>query len=114
MRRVLELQELLRPAVVVAVAALIGAVVSESTQAYFTDTLVKVAIVVALYVFIGNSGVLSFGHVAFVALGAWTAGVLTVPISEKPATMPNLAHFLLHRHVGNVTSLVLAAVIGGI
>ncbi len=98
----------------VVAAALLGTLVSLSTQTYFTDTLVKVAIVVALYVFIGNSGVLSFGHVSFVALGAWTAGVLSVPRSEKPAIMPNLAHFLLHRHVGNVMSLVLAAVVGGV
>jgi branched-chain amino acid transport system permease protein len=114
MRRVVALQEVVPPIALVAIAAVLGTLVSVSTQAYFTDTLVKVAIVVALYVFIGNSGVLSFGHVAFVALGAWTAGVLTVPIAEKPATMPNLAHFLLHRHVDNVTSLVLAAVVGGI
>ncbi|HEV2592956.1 MAG TPA: branched-chain amino acid ABC transporter permease [Gaiellaceae bacterium] len=114
MRRLAAYQEVVPPLVLVVAAALLGTLVSVSTQAYFTDTLVKVTIVIALYVFIGNSGVLSFGHVAFVALGAWTAGVLTVPISEKPATMPNLAHFLMHRHVGSVTSLVLAAFVGAI
>jgi branched-chain amino acid transport system permease protein len=108
------LEELLGPVVLVVGAALLGTLVSVSTQTYFTDTLVKVSIVVALYVFIGNSGVLSFGHVSFVALGAWTAGVLTVPPTEKPAIMPDLAHFLLHRHVGNVVSLAVAAVVGGI
>jgi branched-chain amino acid transport system permease protein len=108
------LDEVLGPVVLVVVAALLGTLVSISTQTYFTDTLVKVSIVVALYVFIGNSGVLSFGHVSFVALGAWTAGVLTVPPSEKPAIMPNLAGFLQHRHVDNVESLVLAALVGGI
>jgi branched-chain amino acid transport system permease protein len=107
-------EELLAPVALVVGAALLGMLVSISTQTYFTDTLVKVAIVVALYVFIGNSGVVSFGHISFVALGAWTAGVLTVPASEKPAIMPNLAHALLHRHVGNVTSLALAALAGGI
>jgi branched-chain amino acid transport system permease protein len=112
MRR--HLEELLGPVVLVIAAALLGTLVSISTQTYFTDTLVKVAIVVALYAFIGNSGVLSFGHISFVALGAWTAGVLTVPASEKPAIMPNLAHFLLHRHVSNVSSLVLAGVAGGV
>ncbi len=106
-------EELLGPVVLVVAAALLGTLVSISTQTYFTDALVKVAIVVALYVFIGNSGVLSFGHISFVALGAWAAGVLTVPVGEKPAIMPNLAHFLAHRHVGNVTSLVLAALVGG-
>jgi len=112
--RRLHLDEVIAPVALVVGAALLGTLVSISTQTYFTDTLVKVSIVVALYVFIGNSGVLSFGHVSFVALGAWTAGVLTVPPGEKPAIMPNLAGFLQHRHVDNVESLILAAVVGGI
>jgi branched-chain amino acid transport system permease protein len=56
----------------------------------------------------------SFGHISFVALGVWTAGVLSVPRAEKPAIMPGLAGFLLHRTVGNIPSLILAAVVGGI
>ena len=114
MSRLRGIEQLLGPAALVIVAALLGLLVSQSTQTYFTDALVKVAIVVALYVFIGNSGVLSFGHVAFVALGAWAAGVLSVPAAEKPAIMPNLAHFLAHRTVGNIQSLAIAAVVGGI
>jgi branched-chain amino acid transport system permease protein len=114
MRRVLELQELVGPVVLVIAAALLGTVVSLSTQSYFTDALVKVAIVVALYVFIGNSGVLSFGHISFVAVGAWTAGVLSVPAAEKPAIMPSLLHVLRDRTVGNLPSLALAALVGGI
>jgi branched-chain amino acid transport system permease protein len=106
------LPELLGPAALVLVAALLGLGVSTSLQTYFLDTLVKVSIVVALYVFIGNSGVLSFGHVSFVALGVWTAGVLTVPTGQKDAIMPGLAHFLLHANVGNVPSLLLAALAG--
>jgi branched-chain amino acid transport system permease protein len=113
-RRLAALQELAAPLHHVVAAALLGTLASISTQTYFTDTLVKVAIVVALYVFIGNTGVLSFGHVSFVALGAWTAGVLSVPSAEKPAIMPNLAHVLLHTHVGNVESLALAAAVGGL
>jgi branched-chain amino acid transport system permease protein len=108
------LQELAAPVLLVIAVALLGTVVSASTASYFTDALVKVAIVVALYLFIGNSGVLSFGHISFVAVGAWTAGVLSVPVGEKPAIMPNLAHFLRDRAVGNLTSLLLAALVGGI
>jgi branched-chain amino acid transport system permease protein len=114
MRRLVGLQELAGPALLVIVTALLGTLVSISTQGYFTDTLVKVAMVVALYVFVGNSGVLSFGHISFVAVGAWTAGVLTVPSSVKPAIMPNLAHVLRDRTTGNLSSLALAAVVGGI
>jgi branched-chain amino acid transport system permease protein len=114
MRRLLGAQELLGPVVLVIAVALIGTIVSTSNASYFIDALVKVAIVVALYLFIGNSGVLSFGHISFVALGAWTAGVLSVPGAEKPAIMPNLAHFLRERTTGNLTSLLLAALVGGI
>jgi branched-chain amino acid transport system permease protein len=106
--------ELAAPCALVVATALLGTVVTGYVQGYFVDTLVKVAIVVALFTFIGNSGVLSFGHISFVAVGAWTAGVLSVPVAEKPAIMPNLAHFLGHRAYGNVTTLVLAAVVGGI
>ena len=114
MRRLVELQTLLGPVVVVIAAALLGSVVSASNASYFTNALVNVAIVTALYLFIGNSGVLSFGHISFVALGAWTAGVLSVPVSEKPAIMPNLAHVLRDRTTGNLGSLALAALVGGV
>jgi len=104
--------EFLVPAALVVATALLGLEVSVYLQAYFIDTLVKVAIVVALYVFIGNSGVLSFGHISFVALGAWTAGVLTVPELQKRLVMQGLAHSLLTTNVGNIASLALAAGVG--
>ena len=114
MRRAAPLVQLAAPAALVVVAALVATLVSQSSEGYFIDALVKVSIVVALYVFIGNSGVLSFGHVSFVALGAWLAGVLSVPVSQKPAIMPNLAGFLRDSTVGNVPSLALAALVGGV
>jgi branched-chain amino acid transport system permease protein len=106
--------ELLAPVVLVVAVALFGTLVSISTQTFVTGALVNVAIVVALYLFIGNSGVLSFGHISFVAVGAWTAGVLSIPLAEKPAIMPHLAGFLRHTTVGNVPSLALAALVGGV
>jgi branched-chain amino acid transport system permease protein len=108
-----DVAELGGPVVLVLLTALFGTTVSLATETYVINTLVAVGIVVALYVFIGSSGVLSFGHISFVAVGAWTAGVLSVPQSEKPAIMPNLAHFLRDTTVGNVPSLALAAAVGG-
>ena len=35
--------------------------------------------VVAVYVFVGNSGVLSFGQISFVAVGGFASGVMTIP-----------------------------------
>jgi branched-chain amino acid transport system permease protein len=99
------------PALLVVVAALLGTRAG-ANQTYFVDALVNTAAVVGLYVFIGNSGVLSFGHISFFAIGAWTAGVLTMSASSKPAIMPGLAGFLRDSTVGNVPSLVLAAALG--
>ncbi len=114
MRQARAALELLVPVVLVVAVALFGTTVSTSTQTYVITTLVNVTIVVALYVFIGNSGVLSFGHISFVAVGAWTAGILSMPTAEKPAIMPNLAGFLRDTTVGNVPSLALAAGVGAV
>jgi branched-chain amino acid transport system permease protein len=104
--------ELLGPVVLVVLTALFGTLVSTSTQTYVVSALVNVSIVVALYVFIGNSGVLSFGHISFVAVGAWAAGVLAIPLTEKPAIMPHLFGFLRETTVGNVPSIAVAAAVG--
>jgi branched-chain amino acid transport system permease protein len=104
--------QLLAPIALVGIAALVGTIVSTSTETYVINALVNVAIVVALYVFIGNSGVLSFGHISFVAVGAWAAGVLSMPVGEKPAIMPNLASLLRDHTIGNIWSLALAAAVG--
>jgi branched-chain amino acid transport system permease protein len=112
MRRVTPLLQLLAPLALVGAAGLLGTFVSTSTETYFINALVNVAIVVALYVFIGNSGVLSFGHISFVAVGAWAAGVLSMPVEEKPAIMPHLFGALGNHTVGNLWSLVIAAAVG--
>src|SRR3954471_14014573 len=114
MRRARAALELSAPIALVLAVALFGTTVASSTQTYVITTLVNVVIVIALYAFIGNSGVVSFGHISFVAVGAWTAGILSMPASEKPAIMPNLAGFLRDTTVGNVPSLALAAAVGAL
>ena len=113
MRALRSLLPVLAPAALVVATAVVGALFERSTEIYFINALVSVSMVVALYVFVGNSGVLSFGHISFVAVGAWTAGVLSVPVEEKPATMPSLFGFLADTTVGNIPSLLLAALVGG-
>ena len=64
----------------VVAVGLVSTTASPSNQVYFLNALVSVAIVVAIYVFVGNSGVISFGQISFVAVGAFAAGVMTVPL----------------------------------
>jgi len=116
MRRAAGTMELLGPIAVLVLVGIVGGMgfVDPDLEIEFRGALVSVAIVVSLYVFVGNSGVVSFGHVSFVAVGAFAAGVMTVPVELKPTITPGLFPFLADRSVGNATSLVLAAAVGGV
>ncbi|MEM7497432.1 MAG: branched-chain amino acid ABC transporter ATP-binding protein/permease [Pseudomonadota bacterium] len=66
---------------------------------------VNVAAVVALGVFCGNTGIVSFGHGAFMLLGAYTSGILTMAASLQRSALPQLPGFL----AGHELSLLAAA-----
>ena len=61
----------LRLALLVVLVGICSTFVSRSNEIHFLNALAAVAIVVAIYVFVGNSGVLSFGQISFVAVGAF-------------------------------------------
>jgi branched-chain amino acid transport system permease protein len=51
-------------------------------------------VVLGLQIFSGNSGVLSFGHVSFMAVGAYTSALLTIPTAIKEFTFLTMPDFL--------------------
>jgi branched-chain amino acid transport system permease protein len=105
---------LLGPAALVVLLAVIASqTVNAADDVRFRAAIVDVALVVALYVFVGNSGVLSFGQVSFVAVGGFAAGLMTVPSDVKPGVLPDLFPFLKEQSLSNPSSLVLAAGLGG-
>ena len=97
------------PVLLVVLAALLGSFASTATEIYFVSALVSVTIVVALYVFVGNSGVVSFGHISFVAVGAWAAGVLSVPSPRSRRSCRTCSRSCADHTVGNIPSLLIAA-----
>jgi branched-chain amino acid transport system permease protein len=113
-RRLVDLQEVIAPAILVVAVGIGSTYVSSSNEIYFLNALVSVAIVVAIYVFIGNSGVLSFGQMSFVAVGAFLAGIMTIPLESKTGVLPELFPILRDHTVGNLASLLLAAAAGGL
>jgi branched-chain amino acid transport system permease protein len=113
-RRSLDLlAQVLVPAALVVAVGIGSRLVSSANEIYFLDALVSVAIVVAIYVFVGNSGVLSFGQISFVAVGAFAAGVMTIPVESKTGVLPQLFPLLRDHTIGNVASLLVAAAAGG-
>jgi branched-chain amino acid transport system permease protein len=113
-RRRHPLLELAGPCLLVAVVGIVGSFTSNATAIYFQTAIVSVAIVVALYVFVGNSGVLSFGQVSFVAVGAYAAGIMTVPVESKVGTLPDVFPLLRDHSIGSPASFVLATVVGAV
>jgi branched-chain amino acid transport system permease protein len=108
------LAQLAAPVLLLVAVAVVGHLTSQARQLEFENALVKAAIVVALYVFIGNSGVVSFGQVSFVAVGAYLSGLLTLEVTQKSFVLPNLIPILRDHHVGTPLSLALAAAVGGV
>ena len=106
--------QLLAPVLLVVATATLGSFTSRAIEIYFLTAIISVAIVVAIYVFVGNSGVLSFGQISFVAVGAFAAGVMTIPLESKTGVLPDLYPLLRDHTIGNVSSLVLSAVVGGL
>jgi branched-chain amino acid transport system permease protein len=105
---------LVGPLVLVFATAAVANGVSSAHRLEFETALIMVAVVVALYVFVGNSGVISFGHVSFVAVGAYLAGLVTLDPTTKGFTTPGLFGVLKHAQVGLVPSLALAAAAGAV
>ena len=103
MRRSLDtLVQLAGPVLLVVLVGLVSTTASPANQVYFLNALVAVAVVVSIYVFVGNSGVLSFGQISFVAVGAFAAGVMTVPLESKKGVLTTLFPLLRDHTIGNV------------
>ena len=113
-RRLDALVALAAPVALVLVIAAVGSQLNPVRQLEFGDALVSVAIVVALYVFVGNSGVLSFGHISFVAVGAYLSGILTLGAEQKNLILPTMFGVLRHTTTSTAVSLVIAAAAGAV
>lgn len=82
---------------------------SQQLAGVATVALINLVFVVATYMFVGNSGILSFGHMAFAAIGAYTAAILTIPTTQKEFVLSSLYPGLLHIHAGAVTATIAGA-----
>ncbi len=79
-----------------------------SQQRTATVMLVNLVFVCGLYVFVGNSGVLSFGHASFMGIGAYTAALLTIPETQKNFLLPGLPDLLATAQTSELTATLVA------
>ena len=70
---------------------------------------ISIILVVSLNLSNGFTGVFSLGHIGFMGIGAYTAAILTLPLSLKRVNLPDLPGWLAHVQL----SFFSATLIGG-
>ncbi|MDE0169838.1 MAG: ATP-binding cassette domain-containing protein [bacterium] len=88
-----------------------GAVASNAVRTSVLSALISAILVVGMYVFIGNSGVFSFGHIGFMAIGAYATAILVIPESTKSALFPSLPGITLPAHLAVAVGALVAALV---
>ena len=76
--------------------------------------LINLILVVGLYVFVGNSGVFSFGSIGFAAIGAYTAGLLVIPSEQKEILQPELPGFIAQTSFGSVGATLMGGLVAAL
>ena len=116
-RRSALLPSLRQGGILASIALLVALVVEQFGSASLRQTttyaLVLLVIVVALYCFSGLTGIVSFGHLGFVALGAYVGALLTIQPALKTSLfseMPGWLDWILDMKAG----LVVAAIAAGL
>ena len=69
--------------VVLLLVVLAAGYTAPALQRTVIEALIDLVVVVGLYIFVGNSGVVSFGHVSFMAIGGYASAILTMTAQKK-------------------------------
>ena len=107
------------PALLIGALALLACVGlvfdNQALRVTLTEMFIRVTLVVGLYVFIGNSGIISFGHIGFMCIGAYAAAWATAEPTFKSIMLQGLPAFLAENQwpflLAMLGSLLLPAVV---
>lgn len=88
-------------------------------QGLFVNLGMYIILVASLNLSNGFTGVFSLGHIGFMALGAYIAAILTLPLATKASYLPNLPDWLATVHLDMMTGsfsvgFLLATLIAGV
>ena len=100
---------------VLAVPLVIGLIVAMSsggsTSRLITVAFINLIIVLGLQVFIGNTGIVSFGHIGFASLGAYFTAIFASPTDVKSFRIPDAPLGLSEFSLGPTLGLIAAVAV---
>jgi branched-chain amino acid transport system permease protein len=102
------------PVGLIVISAALSTTGSNLLQREATGALINLVLVVGLYVFAGTTGVLSFGHVSFMAVAAYVTALVTIPPRLKLNLLPHIPSFIQHLELSPIQAALLAALISAI
>lgn len=91
-----------------AIAAFVATTLGPASERILTVFFISLIAVVGMGVYSGNSGILSFGHLSFMGIGAYISGLLTLPTQMKMATLPKLPDWLAGTETGFLAAIAVA------
>jgi branched-chain amino acid transport system permease protein len=101
--------------VVVAVVLLLaGSSGSQLLSGAATTAGVNLILAVGLFIFVGTTGIVSFGHMAMVGIGAYATAICAATTALKVSSITGMPHWLASVHLPLVPSLLIGGVVAGL
>ena len=97
--------------IIVAIVDLTGDIILAQT---LVEGLVRIVIVAALYMFIGNSGIISFGHIGFMMIGAYATAWQTCCPYTRDIFMPGIPTYLLNNSHHFIPAIFLGGLLAAV
>lgn len=79
----------------------------KAVQGTVTLMLINLIAVLGFGIYSGNTGIMSFGHVAFMNIGAHFSALLTLPPAQKAMQLPDLPALFANAHMGLMPAMIL-------
>lgn len=99
--------------VAIAVAVFAGSG-PDSQKLVVVTALVNLLVVVGTYTFVGTSGVFSFGHIAFMAVGAYASAIATIPSVRKNLLFSSMPDALVGLHLAPLPAILLGGALAAV
>jgi branched-chain amino acid transport system permease protein len=93
---------------IVIAATIVGSLGGRTIDRAVVNGLITLILVVGLSTFMGTSGVFSFGHMSFMAIGAYTTAILTTSRHQKGLQLSDLPSSLAGAHVDPVVAVLVS------
>jgi branched-chain amino acid transport system permease protein len=106
------------PLILIAAITLVTVLVvlcgGDQAKLTLTEMLIRVVVVVGIYAFVGTSGIISFGQIAFMCIGAYAAAWMAAEPSWKQLMLPGLPEILRSEQYSFLAAITAAAVLSAL